>query len=273
MLMLRALGVIPARFASTRFPGKPLAPLGDGTLVEQVWRRARASRRVRRLVVATEDPRVVDACRAFGAEAWLTSPEHPSGTDRVAEVVERTGEAWDVVLNVQGDEPFLTGASLDRLVDTFACDPAPEMATLSEPLACADELFDPHVVKVVVGDGGRALYFSRSPIPFHRGPGPMAGVDFRADLATRPGGLAGYLRHQGIYAYTPAALEVLRSTPASPLEIDEGLEQLRALQAGFTIRVLPSDWTSTAVDTPSDLERAAARLAREGVTTPREIER
>ena len=270
--MLRALGVIPARFASTRFPGKPLAPLGGSTLLQHVWQGARASGRLSRLIVATEDARIVEACRGFGAEAMLTSPQHPSGTDRVAEVVERTGERVDVVVNIQGDEPFVTGSSLDRLVAAFE-GAAIEMATLAEPLLDGRDLFDPHVVKVVTARDGRALYFSRSAIPFHRGAGEMPGTDFRAALAAREGGLRGYWKHQGIYAYTPAALFALREMPPSALERDEGLEQLRALQAGFTILVLESDWRSLAVDTPEDLARAVARLARQETTAAKEIPR
>src|SRR5262245_25022710 len=132
--MVRALGVIPARFAATRFPGKPLAPLGDRTLLEEVWGRARTARRLARLVVATEDERIVAACRAFGADVMMTSASHASGTDRAAEVVERTSTEFDVVINVQGDEPLVTGTAIDRLVEAFEEDPHPEMATLAEPL-------------------------------------------------------------------------------------------------------------------------------------------
>ena len=271
--MLRALGVIPARFASVRFPGKPLAPLGDRTLLQRVWQGAKSSKKLARLIVATEDARIVEACGGFGADAMLTSAEHPSGTDRVAEVVQQLGESFDVVINIQGDEPFVTGTSLDRLAEAFEAGGSIEMATLAEPLLEGRDLFDPHVVKVVTARDGRALYFSRSPIPFHRGAGEMPGADFRPALAARPGGLRGYWKHQGIYAYTPVALFALRDLPPSPLERDEGLEQLRALQAGFAIQVLESDWRSLAVDTPDDLLRAVARLAREETEAPKEIER
>ncbi len=257
--MPSALGVIPARFASTRFPGKPLAPLAGRPMIEHVWRAASGAGHLDRVIVATEDDRVVEACARFGAEAMKTSPEHPSGTDRAAEVLRRAGRRFDVVLNIQGDEPLVTGSSLDRLVDGLR-GARTEMATLAEPLVDAEELFDPQAVKVVRAGDGRALYFARAPIPYHRtASGPLR-ADFRPALASRPGGLAGYLKHQGIYAYTAEALVRLTALPPSPLERDESLEQLRALEAGFAILVLDSDFRSIAVDTPADLERAAARL-------------
>jgi 3-deoxy-manno-octulosonate cytidylyltransferase (CMP-KDO synthetase) len=259
--MLRALGVIPARFASTRFPGKPLAPLGNGSLLSAVWSAAHASSRLTRVIVATEDERIVDACGRFGAEAMMTSPEHPSGTDRAAEVARRAGEDFDVVVNIQGDEPFVTATALDRLVAAFDGRPELAMATLAEPLEAEDDLFDPGAVKVVVDGQGSALYFSRAPIPYHRGAATKLQADFREQLTARPGGLSGYLKHQGIYAYRPETLFALTAMAPSPLELDEGLEQLRALQAGIRISVVASDFRSIAVDTKDDLARAAARLS------------
>jgi len=256
--MVRALGVIPARFASTRFPGKPLASLGDRTLIEQVVERARAARRLQRVIVATDDERIANVCRSSGAEVVLTSPDHPSGTDRVAEAARTAGETFDVVVNVQGDEPFVTPTSLDRLVSAFDENPSTEIATLAEPLARIDEWLDRNVVKVVTTLDGRALYFSRAPIPFYAAGG--AAEDPAEGLKSRPGGLSGFLKHQGIYAYRTGALFALTAMPPSPLERDESLEQLRALQAGLHIRVLVSDFRSVGVDTPADLERAAALL-------------
>jgi len=258
--MLRALGVIPARYASIRFPGKPLAPLGRGTLLSAVWSAASAAARLDRVIVATEDERIVAACAALGAEAMLTSGDHASGSDRVAEVARRAGNDFEVVVNIQGDEPFVTPTSLDRLVGAFDDRPDRAMATLAEPIASPDDLFDPGAVKVVFAANGRALYFSRSPIPFHRGGTARLSIDFRGQLAGRPGGLRGFWKHQGLYAYRRETLFAFTRLQPSPLELDEGLEQLRALEAGIDIHVLESDFQSIAVDTPADLERAAARL-------------
>ena len=259
--MKRALGVIPARYSSVRFPGKLLAPLGGRPLVEHVWRRLVLARRIDRVVVATDDERIAAACRAFGAEVRMTSAEHTSGTDRVAEVAESIRDPFDVIVNVQGDEPFVSASSVDRLVATFDAEPPPEMATLVEPFRDADDLFDPNHAKVVTTLDGRALYFSRAPIPYHRGGQAALAADFSGELAARPNGLAGYWKHQGIYAFRPDILRELTRTAPSPLERDEGLEQLRALQAGFTIQVVESDFRSVTVDTPADLARAARVLA------------
>lgn len=247
--MLRALGVIPARYASTRFRGKPLAPLGKRTLLEEVWRKADAATKLSRLIVATDDERIAESCRSYGAEAWMTSEKHLSGTDRAAEVLERcqaAGDNYDVVLNVQGDEPMVSPLSLDRLLEAFETDPATEMATLCEPLTNEGDFRDPNVVKVVADHSGRALYFSRAPIPFPR----SGGVD-----------LGACRKHQGIYAYRSDILIKLTRMPAAGLETVECLEQLRALTAGYSIRVIESDFHSIGVDTPEDLQRVAALLA------------
>jgi len=262
--MSLVLGVIPARFASTRFPGKALATLGNRTMIEQVWRRASEAERIDRLIVATDDQRILDAVQSFGGEARRTSRNHESGTDRVAQVVRELELDYEVVINIQGDEPLLTASSLDRLVGCFDADDAPAVATLSEPIESTDELFDPNTVKVVTDGRGRALYFSRSPIPYHRGAATNLQIDFRDSLGSRTEGLRGYRKHQGIYAYTRAALlDVTRLDP-SDLERDEGLEQLRLLQAGYAIQVVKSDFRSQSVDTPEDLKRVAQSLTEAG---------
>ncbi len=247
--MLRALGVIPARYGSTRFRGKPLAPLGNRTLLEEVWRKVHAATKLSRLIVATDDRRIVESCLSYGAEVFMTSEKHLSGTDRAAEVLERCreqGEDYDIVLNVQGDEPMISPASLDLLLCAFESEPAPEMATLCEALSGPHEFPDPNVVKVVTDDAGRALYFSRAPIPHPR--------NGETDLAV-------CRKHQGIYAYRSEVLMNLARTAPSTLERVEGLEQLRALSAGYVIQVIESDFHSIGVDTPEDLERVAALLA------------
>ncbi len=255
--MPRVLGVIPARYASTRFPGKPLAPLGDRTLLEVVWLAAREAARLERLIIATDDQRIADAAARFGAESLMTSSEHPSGTDRAAEVARRLDERYEIVVNIQGDEPLLTPTSIDRLLGVFDGPSPPDMATLAEPLADVEELFDPNVVKLVTDARGGALYFSRSPIPYYRGAQRVLQIDFRSGLQSRAAALDGYRKHPGIYAYTREALFRLTQLAPSPLEQDEGLEQLRALEAGFSIQVVDSDFRSMPVDTPADLERVA----------------
>jgi 3-deoxy-manno-octulosonate cytidylyltransferase (CMP-KDO synthetase) len=169
------------------------------------------------------------------------------------------GVDYDVVVNIQGDEPLLTPTCLDRLVAAFDEDPPPQMATLAEPIEDPDDLFDPNVVKLVTRFDGRALYFSRSPIPYFRGTGADLGADFRGRLPDRANGLHGFRKHQGIYAYSRQTLEELTRLRPAPLEQDEGLEQLRALQAGFAIQVVDSDFHSMSVDTPADLKRVIAQ--------------
>ena len=231
-------------------------------MIQRVHERARAAKRVDRVLVATDDARIADAVRAFGGEAVLTSPRHATGTDRVAEVA-RTLDAL-IVINVQGDEPMLDPAGIDAIAFALVSDPGIEIATLSLPLRSTDEMLAPSVVKVVTDASGDALYFSRSPIPHVR---QGAGADARAAAAAAvASGLA--RRHVGLYGYRREALLRFAALPPSPLEEAEGLEQLRALAHGMRIRVLPVDGEAgVAVDTPEDLERVRALLASEKGTS------
>jgi len=225
-------------------------------MLEQVWSRVSASTRIDRVIVATDDPRIFATCEQIGAEGMMTDSDHPSGTDRVAEVCRRVGEEYGIVANIQGDEPLITPSCLDRLVEAFDNQEV-AMATLSEPIQSREELLDPNVVKVVVAGDGRALYFSRSPIPYYRS---STSDDLASGLASRSDGLAGYRKHQGIYGYRRDILNRLSGMQPTPLELDESLEQLRALESGISIAVVESDFRSQAVDTPADLERVEKML-------------
>ncbi len=252
------VAIIPARYASTRLPGKPLSDIHGQTMIQRVYERARAASRPQRVVVATDDDRIAAVVRGFGGEALLTSPAHPTGTDRLAEAA-RTMEA-EIVVNVQGDEPLLDPAGIDAAAEALCADSSLPMSTLSLPLRSVDELLSPSVVKVVCDARGDALYFSRAPIP-HLRLWPRAEPQASA-AETVARGLA--RKHVGLYAYRREALLRLASLPPSPLEEAEGLEQLRALHHGLRIRVVPLEGEGgVAVDTPEDLERVRAILARE----------
>ncbi len=231
-----AVGVIPARYGATRFPGKPLADIAGKPMVQRVYERCVRAGKLDAVYVATDDPRIYDAVAAFGGRAFMTAAEHPSGTDRVAEVALQL-EA-DILVNIQGDEPLIEAAALNALVAAFD-DADVRMATLARPVpqARAAELVNPHVCKVVVDLNGDALYFSRAAIPFRHHP--------QVNLP--------YLRHIGVYAYRRDFL--LRFTTLEPaaLEAAEGLEMLRALAHGFNVRVVVGDYVSAGVDTPEDL--------------------
>jgi 3-deoxy-manno-octulosonate cytidylyltransferase (CMP-KDO synthetase) len=254
---LAIVAIIPARFASSRLPGKPLSDIHGRTMIEWVYDRARAAATVARVVVATDDERIGRVVRGFGGEAVMTSPDHPTGTDRIAEAARTI--AADVVVNVQGDEPMVDPAAIDAAARALLDDPSLPMATLSLPLRTVEEMMAPSVVKVVSDAWGNALYFSRSPIPCVR---LGAAADLRAAAeATVVRGLA--RKHVGLYAYRRDALLRLAALPPSPLEVAEGMEQLRALHHGMRIRVVPVDGEGgVAVDTPEDLERVRALLPR-----------
>ncbi len=253
--MADAVVVIPARWASSRFPGKVLASLGGRPLVTHACALAQKAARVREVCVATDDPRVRETVETHGFRAVMTRPDHASGTDRVREAAATLG--GEVVIGLQADEPFLAPEDLDQLVEALgdsAGDKA--LATLAIPLTDERDWLDPNVVKVVCDASGRALYFSRSPLPYHRAPG--------ATLTQPPPGPVpeGCRAHVGVYAWRREALEAFAELPPSPLERAEGLEQLRALEAGFTIHVRPAAGEPFGVDTPQDLERAETHLAR-----------
>lgn len=238
--------IIPARWASTRFPGKPLALLRDKPLVQHVWERASRAKSVGRVIIATDDMRIAETAFAFGAEVSLTSPRHPTGTDRLAEVAARLRGA-SVILNIQGDEPDIAPATIDRLARELLDNPRLGMATAASAISDPADLHNPNVVKVVVNRASHALYFSRCAIPHDR---------------DGTGGIR-YLRHQGIYAYRRRVLlDFVRWKP-TPLEKAEKLEQLRALENGVDIGVIIVRHDSVGVDVPEDLARAA-RVLRGG---------
>ncbi len=246
----RVAVVIPARYASTRFPGKVLAPLLGRPLIMHVIDRARGAALPSRVIVATDDERIADVAAQAGAEVRLTSPAHASGTDRVAEVA--LGLSTDILVNVQGDEPCIPPAAIDRCVEPLVADKAVDMATLAH-IVDAEAALDPNAVKVVCDRASNALYFSRHPIPYIR------------DRAGAPAGLCpAHLRHIGIYAYRRDVLLALARMSPTPLELAECLEQLRALEHGLRMRVQVVDWEAPGVDTPADLGRAAAFLKRAG---------
>lgn len=242
------LGVIPARWASTRYPGKPLEKIAGRALVEHVWRRCRSCSALDEIVVATDDERIRHAVENFGGKAIMTSSQHQSGTDRVAEVARKL-PAYDRILNIQGDEPLISPRLIGRLARTLAEEPDCPMVTAANVLAPeAPEIDDPNVVKVVCDRSGRALYFSRSPLPFVRD--AAAG----SEPACRP------LRHKGIYGFRrDFLLRFVRWKPSS-LERCEQLEQLRALENGATIRVILTKDESPGIDTPEQAAILNGRL-------------
>ncbi len=243
---MKIVGVIPARFASTRLPGKPLLSDTGRPLIAHVVEAAQRAKSLERIIVATDDPRIAQAVHDHGGEAMMTRADHPTGTDRVAEVAAAIPDA-QIIVNLQGDEPEISGATIDLLVELLANDPDAPMATLATPIHDESIHRDPSCVKVVFGGHGRALYFSRAPIPFHRDP-----------ATGNLGGPLGYL-HLGIYAYRRDFLLGLARLAQSPLESAEKLEQLRVLEAGFPIAVGVVDEPSIGVDTPDDYRRFVER--------------
>lgn len=247
---MKFLALIPARYASTRFPGKPLAMMAGKPMIQRVYERVASV--FTDLAVCTDDERIASAVRSFGGNVVMTSADHCSGTDRCAEAYRNLHSTADVVINIQGDEPFIDPGQLRAIMDIFVADPSTELATIVRPFSPEGDyadLADPNKPKVVTDDAGRALYFSRSVIPYLRGV-PCEEWPRRH----------GYLTHVGLYGYKAATLQHITTLPRSPLEIAESLEQLRWLQAGYRIATAPSTAPTIGIDTPADLEKALTLL-------------
>lgn len=237
---LHAVAIIPARYESTRFPGKPLADIAGRPMIEHVYARAAAAAGIDAVLVATDDQRIVEAVERFGGTARMTSADHRSGLDRIAEVVADLD--CDIVVNVQGDEPLIEPGMIAEVIGPFSDDPALQMSTLRRRIDDPEDSDNENVVKVVVDVAGYALYFSRSRIPCLRhGSGPL-------------------FKHIGLYAYRRAFVRELASRPQTPLELTESLEQLRALEHGFRIRAVETHYDSIGVDSPGDLERVRRQM-------------
>jgi 3-deoxy-manno-octulosonate cytidylyltransferase (CMP-KDO synthetase) len=242
--------IIPARYSSTRFPGKPLAQIEGKTMIRRVYEQAVQSQLIGAVVVATDDPRIVDEVRSFGGEVRLTRTDHPSGTDRCFEAVQMLDKSCDYVINIQGDEPFLDPRQIDELADYLNQHPV-EIATQMIKVASQAELFDSGEVKIVLNDRQEAMYFSRQPIPY------LQGVD--------PGNWHQqhtFYRQVGTYAYRRDILEKITRLPLSSLERAESLEQLRWLQAGYRISCVPTRYVSYCIDHPDDIARVLSLLAK-----------
>ena len=246
---MRSIAIIPARYASTRFPAKPLAILGGKLVVERVYEQVKKA--IDKVVVATDDERIYDAVVGFGGEAVMTSSEHRSGTDRCREAYEKVGYEADIVLNIQGDEPFIAPEQIKALLECFKNENI-DIATLVKPFCEADgieALENPNSPKVVINAAGEALYFSRSVIPYLRG------VERNEWLKHHT-----FYKHIGIYAFRAKALNEVTALAQTPLEKSESLEQLRWLESGYKIKVGITDIETIGIDTPEDLERAEQHL-------------
>ena len=239
---MKFIGLIPARYASTRFPGKPLALLAGKPVIQHVYEQA--AKVLDAVYVATDDERIYNKVLEFGGKAVMTSTEHHSGTDRIEEALEKVGGDFDVVVNIQGDEPFIAQSQIETLCHCFE-DEVTQIATLGKPFECIKAVENPNSPKIVVDNRGYAMYFSRSVIPFVRG------VERQEWLKKYP-----FLKHLGIYAYHTEVLKAITRLPQSSLELAESLEQLRWLENGYRIKVGITNVETVGIDTPEDLQRA-----------------
>ena len=244
---MKFIGIIPARYASTRFPGKPLAMLGGRTVIQRVYEQATAI--LDEAYVATDDERIFQAVEQFGGRAIMTRADHKSGTDRIEEAAEKIGTQADVIINIQGDEPFIQKSQIETLMHLFD-EPSTQIGTLGKRFESIEAAMNPNSPKIVTDKRGFALYLSRSIIPYVRG------KEESEWLQHFP-----YLKHLGLYAYRREVLQEVTQLPQSPLEIAESLEQLRWLENGYRIRVGLTDVETVGIDTPEDLQRAEVFLA------------
>jgi 3-deoxy-manno-octulosonate cytidylyltransferase (CMP-KDO synthetase) len=240
---MKILGVIPARYASTRFPGKPLADIAGKSMIERVYREVMKSTMLSRVLVATDHPAIFNHVKSFGGKVFMTSESHPSGTDRCFETLSSQEEKFDYVINIQGDEPFIAPEQIDLLAQLL--DGKTELATLIKKIDREDELFNPNVVKVVKDDFDEAIYFSRSPIPHVRNTPQQEWLAHHS-----------FFKHIGMYAYRHDILAKITKLEISSLERTESLEQLRWIENGYSIKVAETTLETMGIDTPEDLEKA-----------------
>lgn len=245
---MKFVGIIPARYASSRFPGKPLAILGGKMVIERVYMQVRKA--LKDVYVATDDERIYKAVKSFHGNVIMTNNKHKSGTDRICEAIDKIGEKYDVVINIQGDEPFIQASQIKTVIDCFD-DSQTQIATLGKRFDKIEDVQNPNSPKIVLDNNNYAMYFSRSPIPFIRG------KETKEWLANFP-----FLKHIGLYAYKTEVLKEISKLQQSPLEIAESLEQLRWLQNGYKIKVGITDIETIGIDTPEDLQKAEIFLTR-----------
>lgn len=244
---MKALGIIPARYASTRFPGKPLVDLGGKSMVQRVYEQAQKAN-IAQVIVATDDARIFTHVQEFGGKAVMTSEAHQSGTDRCYEAYQCVSDDFEVIVNIQGDEPFIQPEQINRVLSCFS-QPETQVATLIKVITSETELFNPNSPKVVIDTQNQALYFSRHPIPFLRGVAPNQWLEKHT-----------FFKHLGIYGYRTAVLAQLTQLSPSGLEQAESLEQLRWLEHGVKIMTAVTDLETIGIDTPEDMEKAVAYL-------------
>jgi 3-deoxy-manno-octulosonate cytidylyltransferase (CMP-KDO synthetase) len=239
---MKTLGIIPARYASTRFPGKPLIDIAGKSMIERVYEQAKKCVQLSEVVVATDDVRIYDHVIGFHGMPVMTSPDHQSGTDRCAEVAEKHPE-YDVIINIQGDEPYIDPQQISKLISCFN-DPGTQIATLIKKLSTNEELHNANSPKVIINKNSEAIYFSRSPLPHIRGQEPQNWLQHFT-----------YFKHIGIYGYRADILQQITKLPVSPLEKAESLEQLRWVENGYKIKVAETEIETIAIDTPEDLKK------------------